>query len=432
MKLKVEYLPIDEIKPYENNAKIHTPEQIDQIKKSIEQFGMNDPIGVWSKDNIIVEGHGRLMACQELGYTEIPIIRLDELTDDQRKAYTLAHNQLTMNTGFDLDILNQELADISIDMQEFGFDEIEEEEVEIEEDNFEINNIEDEPKAKRGDIYKLGRHVLMCGDSTEEKDVLKLMDGHIADLVVTDPPYNVDIGIEDIEEAKIRKRRLDGKVLQNDKMDNEDFKVFLDKTFYNMNKVLKEGGAFYIWFASREHVNFETALNNNGLQVRQELIWCKNTLVMGRQDYQWKHEPCLYGWKEGAGHYFIDSRRKTTIIEDQLDFDNLKKEEAIQMLKDIYNDGISTTVIHEDKPTRSDLHPTMKPLNLMARLVNNSSKKGELVLDLFGGSGSTLITCEQLDRVCYMMEYDPKYIDAIIERYETFTGNKAELISKGE
>ena len=167
---------------------------------------MNDPIGIWSKDNIIVEGHGRLIACQELGYTEIPIIRLDDLTDEQRKAYTLAHNQLTMNTGFDIDILNQELADISIDMQEFGFDEIEEEEVQIEEDNFEIESVEDEPKAKRGDIYKLGKHVLMCGDSTEEKDVLKLMDGHIADLVVTDPPYNVDIGIEDIDEAKIRKR----------------------------------------------------------------------------------------------------------------------------------------------------------------------------------------------------------------------------------
>ena len=196
-----------------------------------------------------------------------------------------------------------------------------------------------------------------------------------------------------------------------------------------MNEVLKEGGAFYIWFASREHVNFETALNSNGLQVRQELIWCKNSLVMGRQDYQWKHEPCLYGWKEGAGHYFIDSRRKTTIIEDQLDFDNLKKEEAIEMLKQIYDDGISTTVIHEDKPTRSDLHPTMKPLSLMARLVNNSSKKNEIVLDLFGGSGSTLITCEQLDRVCYMMEYDPKYVDAIIERWEQFTNRKAEKIS---
>ena len=175
MKLKVEYLPINDIKPYKNNAKIHTPEQIEQIKASIEQFGMNDPIGVWGKDNIIVEGHGRLMACQELGMTEVPVIRLDELTDEQRRAYTLAHNQLTMNTGFDLDILNQELADISIDMQEFGFEEITEDDndIEIEDDNYEVQDFEEQPKAKLGDIYKLGNHVLMCGDSTS----LVYMDG---------------------------------------------------------------------------------------------------------------------------------------------------------------------------------------------------------------------------------------------------------------
>lgn len=427
MKLKVEYLPIDEIKPYENNAKIHTPEQIEQIKASIRQFGMNDPIRIWSKDNIIVEGHGRLIACQELGYTEIPIIRLDDLTDEQRKAYTLAHNQLTMNTGFDLDILNQELADISIDMQEFGFDEIEEEEVEIEEDNFEINSVEEEPKAKRGDIYKLGNHILMCGDSTEEKDVLKLMNGHIADLVVTDPPYNVDYSSKN---EMLNYSDKGNKIQTPIKNDNiKDFEKFLSNAFKNMAKVTKEGGVFYIWHSEKENVTFKNKLREAGIYIHQTLIWVKNNFVIGRMDYQPKHEPCLYGWKEGAGHYFIDSRRKTTIIEDQLDFDSLKKEEAIEMLKQIYDDGISTTVIHEDKPTRSDLHPTMKPLNLMARLVNNSSKKGELVLDLFGGSGSTLITCEQLDRVCYMMEYDPKYVDAIIERWEQFTNRKAEKIS---
>ena len=427
MKLKVEYLPIDEIKPYENNAKIHTPEQIEQIKASIQQFGMNDPIGIWSKDNIIVEGHGRLIACQELGYTEIPIIRLDDLTDEQRKAYTLAHNQLTMNTGFDLDILNQELADISIDMQEFGVDEIEEEEVEIEEDNFEINSVEEEPKAKRGDIYKLGNHILMCGDSTEEKDVLKLMNGHIADLVVTDPPYNVDYSSKNEMLNYSDKGNRIQTPIKNDNI--KDFEKFLSNAFKNMAKVTKEGGVFYIWHSEKENVTFKNKLREAGIYIHQTLIWVKNNFVIGRMDYQPKHEPCLYGWKEGAGHYFIDSRRKTTIIEDQLDFDSLKKEEAIEMLKQIYDDGISTTVIHEDKPTRSDLHPTMKPLNLMARLVNNSSKKGELVLDLFGGSGSTLITCEQLDRVCYMMEYDPKYVDAIIERWEQFTNRKAEKIS---
>ena len=429
MKLKVEYLPINDIKPYKNNAKIHTPEQIEQIKASIEQFGMNDPIGVWSKDNIIVEGHGRLLACQELGYKEVPVIRLDELTDEQRKAYTLAHNQLTMNTGFDLDILNQELADISIDMQEFGFDDIaEDDEIEIEEDNFEISNIEDEPKAKRGDIYKLGNHILMCGDSTEEKDVLKLMNGHIADLVVTDPPYNVDYSSKN---EMLNYSDKGNKIQTPIKNDNiKDFEKFLSNAFKNMAKVTKEGGVFYIWHSEKENVAFKNKLREAGIYIHQTLIWVKNNFVIGRMDYQPKHEPCLYGWKEGAGHYFIDSRRKTTIIEDQLDFDSLKKEEAIEMLKQIYDDGIATTVIHEDKPTRSDLHPTMKPLNLMARLVNNSSKKGELVLDLFGGSGSTLITCEQLDRVCYMMEYDPKYVDAIIERWEQFTGKKAVLINE--
>lgn len=204
MKLKVEYLPIEEVKPYENNAKIHTPEQIEQIKASIRQFGMNDPIGIWSKDNIIVEGHGRLIACQELGYTEIPIIRLDDLTDEQRKAYTLAHNQLTMNTGFDIDILNEELENIEIDMSEFGFDEFIvdniEEEQEIVED--EVPEIPEEPKAKLGDIYKLGNHRLMCGDSTSEEDVNKLMNGVKADMVFTDPPYGVDYkGINNDDEA---------------------------------------------------------------------------------------------------------------------------------------------------------------------------------------------------------------------------------------
>ena len=427
MKLKIEYVDINSIKPYEKNAKLHPEEQIEQIKASIQQFGMNDPIGIWSKENIIVEGHGRLLACQELGYKEIPVIRLDDLTDEQRKAYTLAHNQLTMNTGFDLDILNQELADISIDMQEFGFDEIEEEEVEIEEDNFEINSVEEEPKAKRGDIYKLGNHILMCGDSTEEKDVLKLMNGHIADLVVTDPPYNVDYSSKNEMLNYSDKGNRIQTPIKNDNI--KDFEKFLSNAFKNMAKVTKEGGVFYIWHSEKENVTFKNKLREAGIYIHQTLIWVKNNFVIGRMDYQPKHEPCLYGWKEGAGHYFIDSRRKTTIIEDQLDFDSLKKEEAIEMLKQIYDDGISTTVIHEDKPTRSDLHPTMKPLNLMARLVNNSSKKGELVLDLFGGSGSTLITCEQLDRVCYMMEYDPKYVDAIIERWEQFTNRKAEKIS---
>lgn len=413
MKLKVEYIPINEITPYENNAKIHTEEQIEQIKKSIEEFGMNDPIGIWGKDNIIIEGHGRLMALQELGWDEVPVIRLDDLTDDQRKAYTLIHNQTTMNTGFDLDILNEELQNIDLDMSFFGFDEIEEPEIEINDDDFEFEEPIEEPKSKRGEIYKLGNHYLMCGDSTSPEDVEKLMNGAVADLVVTDPPYNVAIS------------NSQGMTIENDDMSDENFKEFLNKSFYNLNKNLKEGGAFYVWLASKEHINFETALNNNGLYVRQSLIWVKQHFNLGRQDYKWKHEPCLYGWKDGASHYFIDEFNHPTVFEDKIDFDSLKKDEAIQMLKDIYEDGISTTVIHEDKPTMNDLHPTMKPLKLLARLIRNSSKENEIVLDLFGGSGSTLITCEQLNRQCYMMEYDPVYVDVIIDRYEHLTGKKA-------
>lgn len=402
MKLKVEYIPIDDIKPYENNAKIHTEEQIEQIKKSIKEFGMNDPIGIW-KDNIIIEGHGRLMACKELGFNEVPVIRLDDLTDDQRRAYTLIHNQTTMNTGFDLDILNEELQSIDLDMSDFGFDEIElddiEEEQEIAED--EVPDVPEEPKAKLGDIYQLGNHRLMCGDSTSAADVGKLMNGQVADLLITDPPYNVDIGIEDIEEAKIRKRRTDGLSIKNDKMDNDDFHKFLVNVFVNAYSSMKDGAGFYVWYASKEVVNFSTAIEEAGLTVKQELIWNKNSLVMGRQDYQWKHEPCLYGWKETGTHNW-------------------------------YSDRTQTTVIDWEKPNKSDLHPTMKPIGLFDYQIKNSSKAGDNVLDLFGGSGTTIMACEQNNRSAFVMEYDPRYVDVIINRWEQFTGNKAILIEEGE
>ena len=416
-KLKIEYVDINTIKPYENNAKQHPRTQIEQIKTSIEMFGMDDPIGIWN--DTIVEGHGRLIACQELGYKEVPVIRLDHLTDEERKAYTLAHNKLTMNSDFDIDILNDELAQFeTIDMSEFGFDiDFDVEEAEVVED--EVPEIPAEPKSKPGEIYQLGSHRLMCGDSTKAEDVAKLMNGESADLVVTDPPYNVAI-----ENSK-------GMTIENDNMASEQFQEFLSAAFTNMNESLKPGGAFYVWFASREHINFETALNKANLEVRQELIWNKNSLILGRQDYQWKHEPCLYGWKDGAPHYFIDDRTQTTVIEDKKpDIKKMKKEEMQKLLEEIYSDKVSSTVINEDKPSANDLHPTMKPIKLLARQVKNSSKVGEKVLDLFGGSGSTLITCEQLGRICYMIEYDPQYVDVIIERWENFTGQKAKKIEE--
>ena len=420
--MRIEKVKIDEIKPYEGNAKLHPQEQIEQIKQSIMEFGNNDPIAI-DKHGVIIEGHGRYLALKELGYTEVEVIRLDHLTDEQRKAYTLIHNKLTMNTGFDLEQLEIELKQIeSIDMSQYDFElpSVEIPDDQIEEDDYEVEVPED-PISKRGQIYQLGRHRLMVGDSTDSNDVAKLMGGAIADLVVTDPPYNVNY----------QGGTKEGMTIINDDMDSASFQAFLTNAFSNMVDFLKKGGSFYIWFASREHINFETALNNVGLQVRQELIWNKNALILGRQDYQWKHEPCLYGWKDGAPHYFIDDRKQTTVHEDGMpDISAMKKEDMRRLLEEIYSDRISTTVINENKPARNDLHPTMKPIKLLARLIKNSSKIDQNVLDLFGGSGSTLIACEQLERSCYMMEYDPRYADVIIDRWETMTGEQAVLLNE--
>ena len=422
--LEIQYIDIDSLTPCDNNAKIHTSEQIEEIKNSIKGFGMNDPIGVWGEENLIVEGHGRLIACKELGIKEVPVIRLDGLTDEQRRAYTLAHNQLTMSTGFDLEKLKLELDAITLPMSDFGFEDINESDMNIDEDGFDFDESEEElppPKTKLGEIYRLGNHVLMCGDSTSQDDVCHLMSGAIADLVVTDPPYNVNVS------------NSKGMTIENDNMQSEKFYEFLSKAFSNMNLYLKEGGAFYVWYASSEHINFETALNSAGLHVRQQLIWVKNQFILGRSDYHWQHEPCLYGWKGGSGHYFVYDRTQSTIIEDKpIDYDNLSKEEVVKMLKKVYSAQLPSTIIRENKSLENNLHPTMKPINLMAKLIRNSSEKSEIVLDLFGGSGSTLIACEQLNRKCYMMEYDPRYADAIIERWEKYTGRKAAPVKGGD
>ena len=389
-------------------------------KKSIQEFGNNDPIAI-DGNNIIIEGHGRLLALKELGYEEVEVIKLTHLTEEQRRAYTLIHNKLTMNTDFDIEILMSELESIEdIDMGEFDFD-LNIEKIEtVEDDDFDLEEAlekVEEPKSKLGQIYQLGKHRLMVGDSTSEKDVAKLMDGKEADLLFTDPPYNVNVS------------NSEGMTIQNDNMSKDDFKDFLNNAFKCASNSLKEGGAFYIWHADSETVNFRTQCEENELMVKQTLIWVKNGFNFGRQDYKWKHEPCLYGWKEGAGHYFVEEYNHPTVIEDMLDIDSMKKEEMKQLLEEIFSDKVHTTIIHEDKPLKNDLHPTMKPLKMCGNLIRNSSKKNELVLDLFGGSGSTMMCCEQLDRICYMMEYDPKYADVIIDRYEQLTGDKAILLN---
>ena len=426
--MKIEVIPISALKPYENNAKIHTKNQIDQIIKSIEEFGFNDPIAV-DENNRIIEGHGRLLALKEMGWTDVECIRLDGLTEDQKRAYIHIHNQLTMNTGFDLDILEQELKTIEgIDMAFFGFDMDFEIDSDFSFDDGESaaadweSSIESKPKrTKHGQLWQLGRHRLLIGDSTDARDVEKLTDGAEMDLCVTDPPYNVNYEGGTSEHMTIL----------NDSMDDLSFYNFLRDFYQQMMDALKPGGSYYIFHADSNGLTFRAALHEAGGQVKQNLIWVKNSLVLGRQDYQWKHEPILYGWKEGAGHYFVNDRCQTTTFEDGADPEEMSREELIRYAAFLQSrlDSIPTSIFRENKPAKNDLHPTMKPVALCAKLIQNSSKKGEKVIDFFGGSGSTLMACEQTGRTCYTMELDEKYAEGIISRWEEATGERAVLLS---
>lgn len=387
--MKIVEKNINEIKPYEKNPR-KNDEAVKYVMESIKQFGFKVPI-VIDKDNVIVCGHTRYKASQKLGIEVIPCVIADDLKDEQIKAFRLADNKVSEKADWDFDLLNEEIDDIlDIDMQDFGFDlsafSDGEEETEVIED--EVPE-EVETRCKAGDIWKLGRHRLMCGDSTSIDDVEKLMGGVQADLLLTDPPYNVNYEGKTKDKLKI----------QNDKWsDTEAFRQFLRDAFSAADAVMKPGAVFYIWHADSEGYNFRGACLDVDWKVRQCIIWNKNAMVMGRQDYQWKHEPCLYGWKDGAGHLWASDRKQTTVIE--------------------FN-----------KPQRSDLHPTMKPVGLFDYQIKNNTKGGDIVLDLFGGSGTTIIACEQNGRVCYSMELDPHYIDVIIQRWENFTGQKAELIT---
>lgn len=389
MELKIEYLPIKALKPYEKNTRKHQKKDVDNIAKSIEKYGMCDAIGIWGEQNIIVEGHGRLMACKQLGMTEVPCVRLDHLTDEQRREYAIAHNATAELSEWDLDILPDELAEL--DLSDFDFDfgiEGEEEETEIVEDEAPEVDEDADPIAKLGDIWQLGRHRLMCGDSTELESVEKLMGGQMADMLLTDPPYNVSY------EGKTKQKLT----IQNDSMDNDSFRQFLRDAFTCANAVMKSGAVFYIWHADLEAYNFRGACQDIGWKVRECLIWNKNSLVMGRFDYHWKHEPCLYGWKEGASHLWASDRKQTTVI-------------------------------NWERPAKADIHPTMKPVGLFDYQIKNNTKGDDIVLDLFNGSGTTIMACEQNGRIARAMELDPKYVDATIARWEAFTGEKAVLIN---
>lgn len=381
-------IALKDLKPYENNPR-KNDDAVKYVAESIKEFGFKVPI-VIDKDNVIVAGHTRYKAAKKLGMTEIPCIIADDLTDEQIKAFRLADNKVAEKAEWDFDLLNTELDDIiDLDMELFGFeDALQDDAEEAVEDEFEVE-LPAEPKSKLGDIYQLGDNRLMCGDSTVLEDVEKLMGGVQADMLLTDPPYNVNYEGKTKDKLKIK----------NDKMDNDNFRQFLIDAFSNADMVMKPGAVFYIWHADSEGYNFRGACFDVGWTVRQCLIWNKNSMVMGRQDYQWKHEPCLYGWKEGAGHLWASDRKQTTVI-------------------------------NFDKPTRNDMHPTMKPIPLFDYQIKNNTKGGDVVLDLFGGSGTTIMACEQNGRRGYSMEYDPRYVDVIVDRWEKFTGEKAVLLNK--
>lgn len=424
--MQIEYLPLDSLTPYEKNARKHGDFDVGIIKKSIEEFGFNDPIAVWGKKNIIVEGHGRLLAARELGMDKVPVIHLDHLTDEQRKMYALEHNRSAEMSVWDMDVLMDELKSLEddFDLNELGFteflDDFTDDDPQVEEDNFEPI-LPDEPFSKTGDIFVLGDHRLMCGDSTSEHDLESLLGDESVDLVYTDPPYNVNV------------ENADGMTIENDNLEEDTFREILHNAFKNASRFMKDGCAFYCWHGDSERVNFQLALEEYGLIVKQCLIWVKNSFNFGRQDYKWQHEPCLYGWKAGAGHYFAPEFNHPTVIEQGLDVDSMKKEDLVKFCKDLLA-LIKPSVYHENKPVKNDLHPTMKPIVLCGDMIHNSSRKKDIVLDLFGGSGSTLIACEQLGRYCRMMEIDPQYVDVIVKRFIRYVGSSRDcyLIRNGE
>lgn len=416
-------VPTDKLVPYNANAKIHGRKQIEQLKKSINEFGFLSPCLIDADFNIIA-GHGRVEAAKALGLDAVPCIQVDDLTDEQRRAYILADNRLTELGEWDRDILSAELQALKdegfdIDLTGFTIDDIMIEEIdfsEIDEAWEDAGDASDqEPKAKPGDIFALGRHRLMCGDATDPKDVEKLTGGRSVQLVVTDPPYNVDYTGKTKDALKI----------DNDNQTDEAFFRFLVKAFKNLYEALEPGRSFYIWFAIMETRAFMNAAEKTGLIPRQMLLWVKNIFVLSRQDYNWRHEPCLYGWKDGAAHYFCEDKSQSTIFDKKLDVDKMPDQEAKDLLKKSVE---YSTVLYEDRPMASEQHPTMKPINLIKKQIENSSRPGEIVLDLFGGSGTTLIAAEQTERTCYMMELSPEYVTAILDRFQAVTGQKPKKI----
>lgn len=383
MKKEMQYYlaDVNDLIPYIRNARTHSESQIAQIAASIKEFGFLSPILI-AEDNTILAGHGRLAAARKLGLKQVPCVKESHLTETQRRAYIIADNELSLNAGWDDEMLAIEISELQgadFDLDLLGFDESElasifEDNKEVEDDDFDVEEELKKPCfSKAGDIWTLGRHRLICGDSTKEETYKSLMEDKRVNLVVTDPPYNVNY------EGSAGK-------IKNDNMDNDKFYNFLFDAFSNMEKVMADDASIYVFHADTEGLNFRKAFNDAGFYLSGCCIWKKPSLVLGRSPYQWQHEPCLYGWKKKGKHQWYSGRKETTIWE-------------------------------FEKPKKNADHPTMKPIALLAYPITNSSMSNTIILDPFGGSGSTLIACEQTDRSCYTIELDEKFCDVIVKRY---------------
>ena len=398
---KMELVPLEKLVPYVNNARTHNVEQIGKLRASLREFGFINPV-IIDKDYGVIAGHGRIAAAKEEGITEVPCVFVDYLTEAQKKAYILADNRMAMDAGWDEELLRIEIEALqaeAFDVGLTGFDESEiadlfagQNESEVQDDDFDLSAaLEKASFVEKGDVWQVGRHRLMCGDATDAADVTFLMDGKRANLIVTDPPYGVSF------------QSSDGLSIQNDSIKGEEFYQFLYKALKNVADVLEKGGAAYVFHADTEGLNFRRAFIDAGFHLAGCCIWVKDSLVLGRSDYQWQHEPVLYGFLQNGKHPWYSDRKQTTI----------------------WNFA---------KPKRNKNHPTSKPLDLLGYPIGNSSQENAIVVDTFGGSGSTLMACEQCNRTCYMMELDEKYASVILRRYveDTDDADNVYVIRNGQ
>lgn len=423
--MEIKKIPIEQLKAANYNPRKDLKPgdtEYEKLKKSIKEFGYVEPV-IWNKQTeTVVGGHQRLKILIELGHTEIDCVVVD-LDKDKEKALNIALNKISGSwDDILLSNLLQDLERSGYDVTMTGFDLAEIKELfgsgsmeNVEEDNFDTDKaLEDitESVTRQGDLWILGRHKLLCGDSTKAADARRVLGGKLADIMVTDPPYNVDYG------ASLESRGMAaGRDIANDNLSDSDFYEFLSDFYKAASENLKPGAAAYIFHSTKETINFIRAMIGAGFKYAQTLVWYKNHFTLGRQDYQWIHEPILYGWKEGAGHYFIYDRTNQTVLEEgKKDLKKLSKNELQSLLEKILE--LPNTVLHENKPLRSPDHPTMKPITLCARLIYNSSHEGDTVYEPFGGSGSTLIASEQLNRKCCLIELEPKYCDVIVKRFK--------------